>query len=87
VALRLNKRFFSKNDILRQIFLFYREPKVRFDFAVKILPKLGSFSEHKSKRRCPATNLSGSLPFKAAAEPPDFGRARDRSGNTCVPRP
>jgi hypothetical protein len=23
-----------------------------FDLAVKILPKLGSFSEHKSKRRC-----------------------------------
>jgi hypothetical protein len=25
-----------------------------FDLAVKILPKVGSFPKHKSKRRCPA---------------------------------
>jgi hypothetical protein len=30
MALRLFMRFFSKNHILRQIPLFYREPKVRF---------------------------------------------------------
>jgi hypothetical protein len=33
--------------------LFDCEPKVRFDLAVKILPKLDIFPEHKSKRRCP----------------------------------